>query len=341
MKIAVADLRPNPFRDLKRYPVKDDKVEALRKSIRDTTFWDNLLVRKANGDDNYEIAYGHNRLAALKKERIEEIDVPVRKLSDTDMARIMAHENMEEWGSSADIEAETVRAIVKGYAEGRIELPKVHGRAVTLRIAPHFKLVSDVTEASSREEASYSAETLSKFLGWNESKIENLLNVLATTEEGLIEEADTVALTARQAATVAREVKRINRETEDPTLAKAVGKRLAAGMHTASGRRSGKPGGNLKGARQEVTITTARQKANEMAGLNRRKKKVKMPPINDFADSISTALADIFPTPRLQEKLDAIIQWRAQLGADQRRRLIGALHALAKRAERFAEKLEG
>jgi ParB-like chromosome segregation protein Spo0J len=84
MKIAVADLHPNPFRDLKRYPVKTDKVEALVHSIKDTTFWDNLLVRKAP-NDGYEIAYGHNRLAALKTLRIDDIDVPVRQLSDTEM----------------------------------------------------------------------------------------------------------------------------------------------------------------------------------------------------------------------------------------------------------------
>jgi ParB-like chromosome segregation protein Spo0J len=346
MKILVAELLPNPFRDLKRYPVKEDKVEALRKSIKDTTFWDNLLVRKApNGDGGYEIAYGHNRLAALKKERINEIDVPVRKLSDTDMAKIMSHENMEEWGSSADIEAETIRAIVKGFADGRIALPSVKADTTRghIRLAPLFKPVSDNGDHSSREERSYSSESLAKFLGWGVSKVEDLLNVLATTEEGLIEESDTVALTHKQAAVVAREVKRINRETEDPKLAKAIGKRLAAGMHTATGRPSGQPGGDLRGARQEVTISTARRLADEMVPSHKRKQQDKakpLPPINRFADEISMALAEAFPTPRWQDKLDAIIKYRVELGSAERRRLIGALRALAKRAENFAQKLE-
>src|SRR5215475_1914233 len=119
MRIAVADLRPNPFRHLERYPIDRDKVDALKRSIKDTTFWDNLLVRKANG--NFECAYGHHRLVALQELRVDYIDVPVRDLDDTVMAQIMAHENMEEWGHSSAVEQETVRAIIEGYAEGRIK----------------------------------------------------------------------------------------------------------------------------------------------------------------------------------------------------------------------------
>ena len=49
--------------------------------------------------------------------------------------------NMEEWGASADIEAETIRAIVKGFADGRVELPKPASTSDTrkTRTAPHFK----------------------------------------------------------------------------------------------------------------------------------------------------------------------------------------------------------
>ena len=41
------------------------------------------------------------------------------------MLRIMAHENMEEWKSNAAIAAETLRARLEAYADGKIDLGKV------------------------------------------------------------------------------------------------------------------------------------------------------------------------------------------------------------------------
>src|SRR4051794_6896894 len=55
MKIDIKELRPNLFRHLERYPIDRAKVDALKRSIKDTTFWDNLLVRKSpNGAGGYE-----------------------------------------------------------------------------------------------------------------------------------------------------------------------------------------------------------------------------------------------------------------------------------------------
>jgi ParB-like chromosome segregation protein Spo0J len=63
MQIAVKDLLPNPFRHLERYPINQEKVEMLARSIKDTSFWDNIVARKAtNGSvGKFEIAYGHHR----------------------------------------------------------------------------------------------------------------------------------------------------------------------------------------------------------------------------------------------------------------------------------------
>jgi len=101
MKIAVKDLLPNPFRHLERYPINKSKVQQLKASIKQTSFWDNIVVRKSpNGAGGYELAYGHHRHLALKELDYREIDVPVRDLDDNTMAKMMAAENMEEWGSS-------------------------------------------------------------------------------------------------------------------------------------------------------------------------------------------------------------------------------------------------
>jgi hypothetical protein len=77
MEIAVKDLKSNPFRNLDSYPVQRAKIDALKTSISETTFWDNLLVRKSPKGGKFEIAYGHNRLEALRELNITKIDVPL------------------------------------------------------------------------------------------------------------------------------------------------------------------------------------------------------------------------------------------------------------------------
>ena len=108
MLLLVKDLKPNPFRRIDRYPINREKVEILKTSINETDFWDNLLARK-NGD-GYEIAYGHHRLIALRELGIKEIDIPVRKLDNGLMIKIMANENLNEWSSNPLIIDETVAA---------------------------------------------------------------------------------------------------------------------------------------------------------------------------------------------------------------------------------------
>jgi len=108
MKVKVKDIVANPFRRMKEYPIDKGKVESLKQSIRDTTFWDNLLARKKG--DKYELAYGHHRWMALKELKVKEVDIPVRDLSDEDMLRIMANENMDDWSLGPKVLMETVRA---------------------------------------------------------------------------------------------------------------------------------------------------------------------------------------------------------------------------------------
>ena len=97
-------------------PIDRAKVEALKTSIKDTGFWDNILVRKKNG--KYQIAYGHPRLLAIRELGIEKIEAPVRDLEDAAMLRIMAEENIE-WSTSPAVINETVLA-VKMFLDGEL-----------------------------------------------------------------------------------------------------------------------------------------------------------------------------------------------------------------------------
>lgn len=108
MKIQVKQLQPNPFRNIKQYPIDRAKVEALKTSIKTTSFWDNILVRKKNGQ--CQVAYGHHRLVALQELKIKEIDVPVRVLDDATMLRIMAEENLN-WSTGPAVINQTVLAV--------------------------------------------------------------------------------------------------------------------------------------------------------------------------------------------------------------------------------------
>jgi len=113
MKVKIKDLQPNPFRDLENYPFNLDKIEQLKKSIKQTGFWDNVIARQVDGA--IQIAYGHHRLRALQEvyDGEFEIEVPIKPLSDELMLKIMANENMEEWQSSVAVIDETVRAVMK------------------------------------------------------------------------------------------------------------------------------------------------------------------------------------------------------------------------------------
>jgi hypothetical protein len=117
MKIKLADLKPNPYRKIDKYPINAEKVKALINSINETSFWDNIVCRERNG--KYEIAYGHHRLEALRRIGQTEVDIPVRDIDDSTMIRIMANENMDEWQSNTSVMLETVLT-AKEYLEGEL-----------------------------------------------------------------------------------------------------------------------------------------------------------------------------------------------------------------------------
>ena len=117
MKVAVKDIKPNPYRNMKHYPINQNKIEALKNSIQKTGFWDNIVARKV--DKWYEIAYGHHRMQAVRELKIEYIDIPIRELDDSTMLLMMADENMNEWQSDPSIIIETVKA-VKTYLESEL-----------------------------------------------------------------------------------------------------------------------------------------------------------------------------------------------------------------------------
>jgi hypothetical protein len=125
VKIKIKNLMPNPFREIDCYPLDEARLTALQNSIENTGFWDNILCRKHGV--NYEIAYGHHRLEALRRLYGDkyEVDIPCKKIGDADMVKIMADENITIYEHDPKVIVETVR-IAKEFLETNLtELEKV------------------------------------------------------------------------------------------------------------------------------------------------------------------------------------------------------------------------
>ncbi len=110
MIVKISDLRPNPFRKIDKYPIDKDKVKELKTSISETSFWDNVLARRSKSG-HYEIAYGHHRLIALQELKTKEVDIPIRKLDDSQMLKIMANENHDTWKTEPRVIFETILTV--------------------------------------------------------------------------------------------------------------------------------------------------------------------------------------------------------------------------------------
>jgi hypothetical protein len=137
----LTEIRSNPFRDLRRNPLNQEKVDELKESIHDTGFWNNVNARIGN-DGKPEIAYGHHRIEAAQQEGMTEVGLIIRVLSDSEMLKIMARENSETYKYSVLALLESVRGAVVALADGRVKPEEMPVGADTrkdlLRYAPSF-----------------------------------------------------------------------------------------------------------------------------------------------------------------------------------------------------------
>ena len=165
-KVAISQLKPNPFRELDDYPIDREKVDKLKESISETGFWGTIVARKKGS--SFEIAFGHHRqvaLVELQQEGLigksEKVDIIVRDLTNEQMIQLMARENLEEWGTNAYIEAQTVESTIRAYGAGEIVLPKV------AKDTPQ-KHVRNVPPKSA--ERPYTMASVAQFLGWTKAE---------------------------------------------------------------------------------------------------------------------------------------------------------------------------
>ena len=113
-QIPLERLRDNPFRDFELHPLDPMQVERLQASIDADGFWASVVARRAGND--YEIAYGHHRIAAAHALGWTEVPIEVRDLTDWQMVRMLASENATQRGSTAAACLDAVAAISKVLA---------------------------------------------------------------------------------------------------------------------------------------------------------------------------------------------------------------------------------
>lgn len=215
-KVAIKNLRPNPFRRLEEYPIQREKVEALKLSIFTSNFWTSIIARPA-GKGTFEIAFGHHRLVALTElyEADDEVEIIVRDLSNEDMIRMMANENMAEWGSDGWVEVETIRATIDAYGKGLITLPSVP-KDVRKDLIRYVSRNSD--------SRAYTMGTVAQFLGWTrinngdrlrpDTKCECSFCAIDAMEASLIKSADLKGMPRYKIHELCRSVLRIHEENE-------------------------------------------------------------------------------------------------------------------------------
>jgi hypothetical protein len=270
---AIKNVQPNPFRHVAHYPIKPDKVSALRESLRTTGYWGNIVARQRDG--KAEIAYGHHRLVALKEEfgANQTIDLIIRDLTDEAMLQIMARENMEEWDTCASVEHETIRAVVEAYAEGKIALEKPGAEARHLRYAPSF--MTEFAPPPGAVRMPYTIQSVAKFIGWlqpsgePQRKVSDSLSALQFIEEGILKESDFDDLTTKQAQAVVEQARRKREDQERlARLAKQQAEQAAAKAIEAKERRDK---ADAERKRQEAIAATEQDRAAKREAQERAK----------------------------------------------------------------------
>lgn len=103
----ISNILPNAHRRLGAYPYNDQKIAALRQSIRDVGLWEGVIGRKAG--DKIELAFGHHRIEAARRELGDDASVSIirRDLSDEQMLQFMGRENLEDYNADFLVMLET------------------------------------------------------------------------------------------------------------------------------------------------------------------------------------------------------------------------------------------
>jgi hypothetical protein len=96
--VPVKLIRPNPFRQLERYPLSEEKIAALTASASAVGLFEGVIGREMP-DGSVQIAFGHHRVETARRTGLKTVRIIIRKLTDEQMLQLLARENMEEFNA--------------------------------------------------------------------------------------------------------------------------------------------------------------------------------------------------------------------------------------------------
>lgn len=336
----LSKVKPNPFRHMDRYPIRREKVEALKQSLRRTGFWENIVAREVKGEA--EIAYGHHRLVALQEELGPKAKVPlvIKDLDDEAMLQMMARENMDDWSTSATVEQETVRAVVEAYASGRIALPDVSKdtKKTVIRYAPSF-IQGDDKAPGEGQSRPYTATLIAEFLGWPDQKVHSTMAALELIEQEIVQEDQFQGLSTKQAEALTTETKKTKRAYDNAAKEKPApkdkqktaerGKQEAARVaeHVAEKLKSGEIG--YKEVAEEAQKVRGKKPAKAGGDVDELAR--------ELASHLESLLSRGDPS---KEQMDRILAQQKRLGAAAKKALRLALDKLSDRCLHLHDALD-
>jgi uncharacterized ParB-like nuclease family protein len=103
-------IRDNPFRDFELHPIDEAQVAKLRASIKDLGFWSTVVAR-ATPDGHYELAFGHHRVEAVRRNGRKTVPVTVEPLTDVQMALRLSVENAVQRGTTTAASLDAIAGV--------------------------------------------------------------------------------------------------------------------------------------------------------------------------------------------------------------------------------------
>jgi hypothetical protein len=184
MLLKLKDILPNPDRDYIMKPLNEEKIAELVASIKETGYWENVVVR-INKEGRPEAAHGHHRIEAAIRAGLTEANFIIRDWSDEQMLRSMADENSKEYDYNILALLESVKGVVMGLTSGKIAPFEINEKTKKecIRYAPSFTRNESSTSGVDHP---YTAASIAKYLKTSR----------ANTGEGETTERADIAVTA-------------------------------------------------------------------------------------------------------------------------------------------------
>ena len=310
-QVSVTSIDANPHRDLDTYPWIESKVEALCRSIDAVGLWEGIIARPAG--KRYQLAFGHHRLEAAKRNGIAKVKVIVRDLSDQQMLEFMGRENGEDY--STDF------LVMLNTWEGAVNFEHQRSKPIeTARLLGWTTIYSDGGERMTPS-AKHCASAYELIAG------------------GHMVRPDFDGLSVKQAGEIVMRAKtRINKIAErgealghKPSQVKAAQDSVARGAKAVAKKaKAGKLSTTELGASVDL-------EAYKSAGSSKPKKQLLF---SAFGDALATQLSKTINTDAASEKLKAVIKSLELIEQDDDKRVVDRLHfelrELAARADEWA-----